>query len=229
MLKIEEAAKELGITRLCHFTPSRKLAHILVGELGILATRNLTAAERDLFNATDLSRLDGKPECICCSIEYPNGWYFKKARERDPLFKDWVVLFIKPDYLWRDGVFFCPLNAAKAYGGHLRQGYEGFSRLYEGRVAGRSRSPGQLSCCPTDDQAEVLIPDRISVSDILGVAVASEQQALLEFARLKQCGYDASRIRFVVAPMLFESHALSGSIRAGRRPDEHEWTPGDGK
>jgi len=109
---ILEEAVQRGITRLCHFTPSRNLAHILSGGLGILATKHLKDDERALYNATDLARLDGHEDHICCSIEYPNAWYFDRAKDREPLFRDWVVLLINPRYLWEDGTKFCPRNAA---------------------------------------------------------------------------------------------------------------------
>ena len=83
-----------GITRLCHFTPSRSLAHILATGAGVLPTRLLKEEERLLFNPTDLQRLDGHVDHICCSIEYPNAWYLDRARATETLFRDWVILFV---------------------------------------------------------------------------------------------------------------------------------------
>jgi len=90
----QEVAKR-RIARLCHFTPSRNLAHIAAGEIGILATRNLQQDERSVLNPTDLQRLDGHTGYISCSIEYPNAWYLDRARAQDTLFRDWVILFDK--------------------------------------------------------------------------------------------------------------------------------------
>ena len=33
-------------------------------------------------------------------MEYPNAWYFDRARAKAALFKDWVIIFIDPKYLW---------------------------------------------------------------------------------------------------------------------------------
>ena len=81
-------AMQRGITRLCHFTPSRNLSHIAEDRTGILSAKHLLEAEKTIFNPTDLERLDGYPDHVCCSIQYPNAWYFKKARSRERLFQD---------------------------------------------------------------------------------------------------------------------------------------------
>jgi hypothetical protein len=100
--KIKIEVQRRGIARLCHFTPSRNLGHILSGTVGVLATERLEKDERHIFTPTDLERLDRHKGHISCSIEYPNAWYFDKARARDILFRDWVILFIHPKYLWMD-------------------------------------------------------------------------------------------------------------------------------
>ena len=81
-------------------------------------------------NPTDPDRYDGRDDLICCSIEYPNTYYFAKVREQDRLFKDWVVLMIEPSYLWHPETCFCPCNAARSCGGYIRTGIEGFRSLY---------------------------------------------------------------------------------------------------
>lgn len=227
---IDEIRQEVlrrGISRLCHFSPSRKLAHIAAGQIGILSTKTLSTEERDLFDGTDLQRLDGRPTHICCSIEYPNAWYFLKARQADHLFREWVVLFIDPSYLWREGTLFCPRNAAAQYGALLQPGILGFSALYESTSGGPKcppRGPRHLACCPTDDQAEVLVPDAIQLRDIVGIGVCSPAQANLEPERLKQLGVDPRQFHFFAAETLYDPRALAASIRAGKRPSEVEWT-----
>ena len=109
---IRERARRRGITRLCHFTPSRNLAHIASDSNGLLASRHLQDDEAAIFNPTDKVRLDGYPGHVCCSIQYPNAWYFRKARDNERLFPDWVVLLIDVRYLWQAGTKFCPRNAA---------------------------------------------------------------------------------------------------------------------
>ena len=207
-----------GISRLCHFTPSRNLAHILRGEVGILPSSCLSKDERAVFNPTDVKRLDGHPGHVCCSVEYPNGWYFRKARSQEKLFMDWVVLCLDPALLLRDGVEFCPRNAATGYGSLLKEGVEGFKAMYAPSVVGAkgttyTRSTNRLSAVPTDEQAEVLIPDAIPISALIAVGVRDSEKASLEIARLEQLRL--SPPKFIVAPHFFEPTALSTSIVAG--------------
>jgi hypothetical protein len=211
-----------GISRLCHFTPSRNLIHILRGKVGILASSRLRGDERAVFNPTDVKRLDGHPGHICCSVEYPNAWYFRKARNEEKLFPDWVVLCLNRDLLLRDGVEFCPRNAAAGYGSRLKGGLEGFNAMFEPSVGGARgtyvRSANRLSAVPTDDQAEVLVPDAIPVSSLIAVGVRDREQACVEIARLTQVGL--SPPIFIVAPHFFTPRDLSASIVAGIVPPE---------
>lgn len=220
---VKKEAERRGITRLCHFTPSRNLAHILAGDVGVLATKALEEDEHSVLNPTDTRRLDGHEDYICCSIQYPNVWYFSKAMVKEKLFKDWVVLLIDPKYLWQSGTRFCPRNAAAGGGKYIQQGYEGFASLFAHNVKGAyslSRTQMHLSSCPTDDQAEVLVPARIDIADILSVVVQTEKQARSELIRLKYGGCLSEAPPFVIAPKFFEKHALSQSIRMGKLVEE---------
>jgi hypothetical protein len=227
---IKRAVENRGITRICHFTPSRNLSHILTGTMGILATKHLQDGERNIFTPTDLKRLDGHIGYICCSIEYPNPWYFDKARSQDTLFKDWVVLFINPQYLWTPGTLFCPRNAASDYGSAVAEGEQAFMSMFDRSVSGAggmtfSRHPQHLTSCPTDNQAEVLVPDLIGISDITGIAISTEEQAKNEAARLEILGISEDQYRFIIAPDLFDKRKLSKLIRSGQRPNEIPWNP----
>ncbi len=228
--EIKVAVAERRITRLCHFTPSRKLAHIACGETGILSTKALKANERAVFDATDLARLDRHETHICCSIQYPNAWYMDRACAKDGLFRDWVILLINPRYLWTEGTLFCPRNAAADHGAHITQGASGFRALFSSTVHGAfriERSPRHLKSCPTDNQAEVLIPDRVPLTDILGVVVRSETQAKNEVSRLRLSGVDGNAFKFVIAPTLFDKYALRDCISTGLLPSEQVWHPGE--
>jgi ssDNA thymidine ADP-ribosyltransferase DarT-like protein len=229
--EIRKEADERGITRLCHFTPSRNLVHIAAGKVGILATRNLKDEERSVFTPTDLRRLDNHEGYISCTIEYPNAWYFDRARASDVLFRDWVILLIRPDHLWARGTRFCPRNAASAGGRDIVEGHAGFATMFAHSVKGAHghtyvRLPGHLSSCPTDEQAEVLVPDRIALTDIIGIVVSSETQAKNEQARLRLLQADEQHYAFIVAPALFDKHTLSRGIRSGKRPAEGPWSQG---
>jgi hypothetical protein len=227
---IRSEAQKRAITRLCHFTPARKLAHIASGETGILATNKLREDERAVFDATDLARLDRHEAHISCSIQYPNAWYMDRARAKDVLFRDWVILLIDPRYLWTEGTLFCPRNAAADYGAHITQGEAGFRALFASTVQGAyriERSAKHLESCPTDNQAEVLIPDHVPSNDILGIVVQSGTQARNEVARLRLLGIKEKTMKFMIGPVLFDKYALRDCISAGRIPQEQEWSTGE--
>ena len=227
---IVSAITERRIRRLCHFTPSRNLQHIAGGEIGILSTSSLKAQERAAYNATDLERLDQKTTHICCSIEYPNAWYFDRARANEKLFLDWVVLLISPHYLAEEDTLFCPRNAAANYGRHIANGFEGFNSMFAERVSGTRnttyvRSASHRLSCPTDQQAEVLIKDRVLLADIIGVAVASEEQARTERVRLRTNGVNPDQFQFVIAPQMFNKYALNAVITRGIAESEVLYSP----
>ena len=80
------------------------------------------------------------------------------------------------------------------------------------------RTAAMLACCPTDDQAEVLVGGSIERREILAVAVRDEEQAKREIIRLSLV-QDAVALRWVVAPQLF-TVKWSTLVRLGRYPDE---------
>ena len=228
MEKIRTEAIRRGITRLCHFTPSRNLGHIAQDPRGILASRHLAESEKAVFNPTDSARLDGFPGHVCCSIQYPNAWYFRKAREQERLFEDWVVLLIDPRYLWHIGTKFCPRNAAAEHGRLVGDGADAFEALFDETIEGQRtfrRGPRHLASLPTDEQAEVLIPDRVERRDVIGIVVCDEAQAKRELARLKILGHRSPLL--AIAPDFFEPYRLSRLLRMGRMPVEHEHPRGE--
>ena len=223
MNDIQDLANRRGITRLCHLTPSRNLAHIVSDSRGILASRHLQDDEATVFNPTDKARLDGYVGHICCSIQYPNAWYLRKARKDERLFLDWVVLLIDARHLWRAGTNFCQRNAAAKHGKFVRSGAAAFEALFAATVEGKDtyrRGPRHPDFLPTDEQAEVLIPDRIGRGDINGVVVRDEAQAALETSRLDLAGLTVPR--FVIVPEFFDPYTLSDKLREGRLPVERE-------
>lgn len=222
---IEKEVNLRGISRICHFTPSRNLVHIAAHPDGIKSTNSLRADQSACFTATDKHRIDGYTDHISCSVEYPNAWYLSKAQPLEVLFKDWVILFIAPHYIWHPDTCFCARNAAAGSGSHVVASFDGLKGLFAPSVRGaygqtRQRGPTHLPCSPTDDQAEVLIKSKILLADIVGVAVKDKPQAKNEIARLRHAGIDPKSFRFVIAPVLFDKYKLSGSIRSGNRPIE---------
>lgn len=221
MNHIRKQVEGRGITRLCHFTPSRNLPHILRSRGGLFPTQQLEELEK-VFNPTDTTRWDGYRDHVCCSIQYPNGWYLRQAVGREKLFRDWVVLLLRPSYLWMDGTKFCVTNAAYRRGELVRAGLEAFEALFADEVVGRQGTIYTRSCkpahLPTDDQAEVLIPDHVDRDGIIGMVVSSEPQAQRESVRLKMLNLTVPRT--LVAPTLFDPDELSPTLRSGRLPDE---------
>jgi hypothetical protein len=226
---IRRGAQHRGITRLCHFTPSRNLVHIATDPSGLLASAHLRADDKAVFNATDRERLDGFSDHVCCSVQYPNAWYFRKARAKDRLFDDWVVLLLHPHHLWGPGTRFCSRNAAADQGSGVEEGDRAFESMFAASVQGAycktyRRSFSHPAWLTTDEQAEVLIPDRVAREDVLGVAVADESQAKREHARLTQLLVDVPPL--IVAPDFFNPNRLSLKLRSGITPAETPFKPG---
>ena len=224
---IRTSVSRRGITRLCHFTPSRNLAHIIGGSQGILAAQHLSDNEARIFNPTDKRRLDGYTDHVCFSVQYPNAWYFSKARLNEPLFRDWVVLLIDARYLWASDTKFCPRNAAAGQGRLVDQGFDAFEAMFADVVEGvRTFRRGQThpEFLSTDEQAEVLIPDRISIQDVSGVGLQNDEQAANETSRLRLQGLAVPRL--LIVPEFFKPTQLSEMLRSGRIPDEREYSRG---
>ena len=226
MSPIQQECNVRGITRLCHFTQSRNLAHIFGDQYGVCSTKTLQDCDMP-HNPTDPDRYDGRDNLVCCSIEYPNAYYFVKVREHDRLFKDWVVLLIDPSHLWQPETCFCPCNAARRRGAYIRSGIGGFRSLYAATSPGItfSRPSGHLAAAPTDIQAEALIPDPIPLTSIIGIAVQSEQQAQREICRLGLQGITIDKPIYI-APDFFSRTRLSGLIQRGVRATETRYENG---
>ena len=228
--EIRAAAKQRGVSRLCHLTPLRNLLHIANGN-GLLSTKQLQESDRGNFNQQDLARLDGHPNHVCCSIEYPNVWYLRRRRGdtvgEAPLFPDWVCLTIDPKHLWADPTLLCPRNAAAEGGRLVSRGIDAFESLYVAAVEGaggqRFRRNKLPPACPTDDQAEVLVYQHVPLNDIQHVIVADEAQARRTIVVLDQMDLRSDLFRFRICPEIFEPTQLSRLLRMGVRPAEVDW------
>ena len=181
------------------------------------------------YNPTDPDRYDGRDDLICCSIEYPNTYYFAKVREQDHLFRDWVVLLIEPSYLWHPETCFCPCNAARSCGAYIHTGIQGFRSLYAPISPGFSsytRLEKHLPAAPTDIQAEVLLKDPILLDSIIGIVVHTKEQAQREL-----CRFDLQRIMIdkpiYIASDFFNKRSLSRLIQSGVRATETLYEDGD--
>lgn len=222
--EIRAEAQERGVSRSCHFTSSNNFIHIL--KAGGIKDRNALNREADVVvNPTDEHRLDGRLDRICCSVEYPNTYYLDKVKRDNVVFRDWLVVFLTADLLWRNEALFSKRNAAAEGGAHIRAGAKAFRRMFADYIDGARghrfvRSDKYLPPCPTDAQAEVLVVGPIALSDIIGVAVASEEQGRTELARWRTLRIAPESCPIFVAPTLFDKIALYPCIRRGERPVE---------
>ncbi|MEV6567782.1 DarT ssDNA thymidine ADP-ribosyltransferase family protein [Streptomyces kronopolitis] len=226
MSEILELAQARGITRLCHFTKSANLSHIL----DTRQIRPVAALQKgaSAYRPADTQRLDGALECTFLSLEYPNTWYLAQAASRDQYFQDWVVLTLDVELLATPGARFCPYNSARDRSASARPGADGFNALFAPTVTGKvtlRRQNGHPSWWPTDDQAEIQIPGTIPLSAVRSVIVREETQAELEYFRHAQFGMSALLPPLVVAPVLFDKYALSNSVRSGKRPPATPYLP----
>ena len=200
--KFEEEIKRRNITKLVHFTKADNL-YIIVGHKKIIS--RITVEEKaklakhqnveHLFNVRDRSRLDGKKDCICLSIEHPNYWLFNKKRQDEKGI--WCVITIKPHYLFLKDTLFYFQNAASNFSKSQSQAdkFEHFLNLYKDPPTQRSFDkprPNDLKpCYPTDIQAEVLVKDNIIIDDFINIGFNNEDDLekvktqLKEYAKMR--------------------------------------------
>ncbi|MBE6069356.1 MAG: DUF4433 domain-containing protein [Clostridium lundense] len=214
--------KDRGITRLCHFTKSKNLSHILNDFNGILSTDKLPEAYRDI---NDFERYDGRLDYVCCSIQYPNIFYLQRIKDNDILFKDWIILSIKPEVMTKDKTLFSKVNAATQRGKYIKSGIEGLKEIYDPSILTSKRTIVRRftmpQSCPTDIQAEVLIHERIPKEFIQGIIVNNEKQAKEEEVRMMICQVK-EKIPIIVAPELFTRDVYK-KIELGELPVEKLW------
>lgn len=224
------AAAERGVTRLCHFTPNVNLVDIL-SDGAIRPTADLARTPGVPYRPTDRQRIDGHPDKISCSVQYPNVHYMDQTANRPDLvhFPDRCVLLLDISLLDREGVLFAPTNAATGRGAGCRPGLDGFTALYAGtvhRAHGRRVSRGlyHREACPTDEQAEVLIPGDITISHLLGVVLPTESAERNLLAQLRAVEIAFAPVPVNVAPQMFDKALLSRVIRDGESFTEHDGT-----
>ncbi len=228
---IRAEAERREISRLAHFTPVRNLVHIVSGD-GLRSTKMMSDEERSEFNQQDLQRLDGYPDHISCTIEYPNAYYYKhkraNARGEARIFPNWVCLLLSPKHLWAEDTLLCPHNAAGRGGTAVASGIECFMSMFDNEVEapqGPRRRRGQPACCPTDIQAEVLVHRQVPLADVLGIVVESANRAADTYALLDQLQASVDSLPLVLCPEFYDAPRLAATLRSGRRPVEKTWHP----
>jgi ssDNA thymidine ADP-ribosyltransferase, DarT len=224
------ALRRLGVARLTHFTPARNLPHIL-HDRALRSVEEMAEDVRAAYVATDPDRYDGHSDKISCSLQYPNAYYFRKARERPVAlnYPDWACLLLDPSLAARPGTQFCPRNASYGCGSLLAPGAEGLLACYAERVAGSGdvyydRGPRHDPGSPTDVQAEVLVPAPIPLSHVQAVVLPSAQHVRQERARLRRLQLDPDAVTWVVSAGLFRVPSVVAAVRTGSAILETPWT-----
>jgi ssDNA thymidine ADP-ribosyltransferase DarT-like protein len=226
MISVADAIARVGLTRLAHFTPSKNLPHIL-GDGLIRSSKDLAENAPDYFDPTDRERFDNHPDRLCCSLEYPNGYYLAVAQNKPQFtnYPHWVCLLLDARLLTRPGTLFSPCNAARAGGAYLAEGGDALFGCYADPSVpgGWPRGPQHRRGAPTDLQAEALVPGPIDLSHLHAIVVPSEGDAKNESGRLEKLRIEAASLTWVVAPMFFERDVLSARLRWGGDIPETKW------
>lgn len=212
--EIGRILEEHCVSRLCHITQIDKLFSILYGNEGIWAT---DFCDSKSMYRNDLDRLDGKTEYISASIEYPNVWYYSNKKDVNPYVNNWAVLFIDPTLCQEDMTLFCPINSAASNGAYIKGDAKSLRDSFNKQVGYRKRTNNMLKCCPTDDQAEVLIYRHVPVNRITGIAFETEHTLNTMLKLFDKYSLDYPDL--YLSRGLFTTE-LSNSIRNGRRPVE---------
>lgn len=164
---------------------------------------------------------------MCCSLEFPNGYYLAQARLKRSFqnFPDWVCLLLDSTLLLRGRVLFAPCNAAKGRGAYLASGGDALLGCYSNasRPGGWTRGLAHHPRAPRDLQAEALVPGPIELSHLLAIVVPSDAAAANEVGRLKLVAADLDGVSWIVAPTFFRRDELSRRLRFGGEIEEKPW------
>lgn len=166
--QIRTFVAERGINILCHFTTIENLQGIC--REGGLLSNPLLRNQGQQYNQIDPGRNDGRVNHLCCSINSYNSMYHYHARLRHQT-KCWVLLGIRPDYLWKQGTLFCRINAASASGGYIKEGFAALQSMFAPKVTDVTGKlwtrQGLSDALPTCVQAEILVYESICLDDVI--------------------------------------------------------------
>ena len=182
--KIKKFCKQRKIVSLFHFTQTDNLASIL--KLGLISRAKLSE-ESILYKYTDAERWDRHTEASCVTISWPQyKMFYTKAKEN---YSSWCVLQISASVLWELSCAFYPDNAARSNlsGDSDKRDPEDLEKMFHDDPQ-NMRDNLDIPCnYPTNPQAEVLVFDTISPSNLEKVYFDSGS-SLGDFCR-KNSGY----------------------------------------
>jgi hypothetical protein len=214
-IEFKKEILDRGIEYLIHFTPTINLLSIF--EQGKLLSRALLEQfdieQTDIFDYiefTDDIRFDDK-NFINLSIQHPNSYLFNHFREKtkNDIHINWCVLKIDKKYIYQTDTLFSITNAANSHNkrnirvtGDISKFKMMFSNSlqivtsYNTRTISRNDLKTKY---PTDEQAEVLVKNEISISDVLQVCFKDQKDLAAGKAALS----DYNTSNFVVDATLF--------------------------
>lgn len=219
-LEFKNEILERGIENLIHFTPTINLLGIF--EQGKILSRALLEQfdieQTDIFDYiefTDDIRFDDK-SFINLSVQHPNSFLFNRFREKtkNDIHINWCVLKIDKKYIYQKETLFSVTNAANSYNkrnvlvtGDINKFQMMFANSIQIVTSYNSRTilrNGLKPKYPTDEQAEVLVKNEISISDILQVCFKDE----IGLAAGKAALSDYNTSNFVVDATLFTNERI---------------------
>jgi hypothetical protein len=230
-MEVAAALAALPLARLTHFTPALNLPSIFA-DRQLRSVKDLSKDVRACYRATDLQRLDGYTDKVCCSLQYPNGFYFDIARRKADVvnYPDWVCLLLDKIIAAAEGTLFCPRNAAAA-GGRILPGVAGLNACYAPSVLGqggqtRIRGPQHDPGSPTDIQAEVLVTAPVPSSAISAVVFPTKAAAMEEYGRLDRfCLLPPDGVQWVISPGMFDKREITAAVQSSRYFPDINWSP----
>lgn len=230
-VEVALALAALPLARLTHFTPALNLPSIF-SDRQLRSVKDLSGDVRACYRPTDLQRLDGYPDKVCCSLQYPNGFYFDIARRRTDMvnYPDWVCLLLDKAVAASEDTLFCPRNAAAA-AGEAVGGVAGLRACYASSVrgqGGQTRTRGQQHDpgSPTDVQAEALVAAPIPSTAIQALVFPSHEAAAEEYGRLDRFGLlPPEGVQWIISPGMFDKWAIAAAVQSGSYFPETAWSP----
>jgi hypothetical protein len=200
-IEFKKEISDRGIEQLIHFTPTINLLSIF--EQGKLLSRALLEKfdidQTDIFDYiefTDDIRFDDK-SFINLSVQNPNSFLFNRFREKtkNDVHINWCVLKIDKKYIYQTDTLFSVTGDI----GKFQMMFANTLQIvtsYNTKTISRN---GLKTKYPTDEQAEVLVKNEISISDILQVCFKDEKDLAAGKAALS----DYNTSNFVVDATLF--------------------------
>lgn len=219
-LAFEQEIANRNIGHLIHFTPTINLLSIF--EMGKIMSRKLLedfdVEQTDIFDYvefTDDIRFDDK-NYINLSIQHPNSFLFNRFRQKtaEHIHINWCVLKINKKYIYQKDTLFSVTNAANSHNKRnigVTGDIEKFIKLFDSSISvvtsynSRTITRNNLDKkYPTDEQAEVLVKNQISLVDIIEVCFNDAN----DLATAKAALSDYNTSNFVIDQQLFTNSRI---------------------